>query len=105
MIAAKKSRRVVCLGMAFLLGLLCGMAISGNRARAAQQFGPEDLTSVPKSFLEGGGKSHTVLVHILQAIKDNGEQLEKIEQNSRKIEDIGNTIERMDQSLQRLAID
>jgi hypothetical protein len=105
MITARRLRRGACLGMAFLLGLVCGTVVSGNQAGAAQQFRPEDLDSVPKSFLEGGGKSHTVLGQILQEIKKNGKQLEKIEQNSRGIEELGKTVQEMNLSLQDLAKD
>ena len=103
MTGAKTVRRVACLSLAFLLGLACGVAVSNDQAQAAQQFRPEDLKSVPKSFVEGGGKSHTVLVQILQEIKKNGGKLEKIEQNSRRIEDLDKTVQQMHLSLKRLA--
>lgn len=64
---------------AFFLGLLCASLLPRDPVSAAQTFGPEQVKSVPKSFLEGGDRNVAVLSEILSVLKENTEVVKKIE--------------------------
>jgi len=57
---------------AFLLGALCGPALIQKTADAAQTFGPEEIKSVPPSFMKGGDRNYAMLREIHAVLKENG---------------------------------
>src|SRR5438045_1675972 len=69
-----------------LLVMMLGVGLFAGAVWAQQNFGPEDVKSVPKSFIEGGDRSAALLEQILTTLQQQ-------EQNQRALLDIGKGIE------------
>ena len=83
----RQGRRAIVIGLAagFLIGMLGGAALMDGQVYARQTFGPEDVKSVPKIYLEGGDRNYTVLKEILEELKQNGKKLDLMERHLDKI--------------------
>ncbi|MFC1736056.1 hypothetical protein ACFL1X_08055 [Candidatus Hydrogenedentota bacterium] len=73
-----KTAALFCVLAGFLVGVLFGLTLSEQKVDAAQKFGPKDVKSVPKSFIEGGDKTYIVLKSILKETQENGRRMEDI---------------------------
>lgn len=69
----------------FSAGLLCGFFLSTRTARAAQEFGPEDVKSVPENFVLGNNKLFAIQRDLLTATLENQKHLQAIEENTRSM--------------------
>lgn len=68
----------------FILAFAGGMLFQAmledvHVAQAQQRFGPEDVKSVPKSFLEGGDRKAKLLKDILKELELHREKLDHAE--------------------------
>ena len=71
--------------VAFLLGLLCGSMFPDSSVQAAQTFGPDEVKSVPESFIKGGDRSAALLSEILTVLRENTSAVNKIESHTRNL--------------------
>ncbi|MBI2432729.1 MAG: hypothetical protein HYV26_07660 [Candidatus Hydrogenedentes bacterium] len=68
--------------IAFGAGVCCGAFFTHAPARAAQEFKPENVKSVPDSFVLGNNKNFAALNELLKVNIESQKRLEAIEKNT-----------------------
>ena len=82
---------------AFLLGALCGPTLIQKTADAAQTFGPEEIKSVPPSFMKGGDRNYAILREIHAVLEENGSTMAGLATNTDTINDnLRSLLQRLD---------